>query len=181
MRLFVALDLPGPILASLDSLTRQLKSAASIAWSPVANLHITTQFLGEWPEARLDEMKTALAQVPKTGPIQISIEGLGWFPNPHSPRVFWAAVHASPALADLARATAEATAKIGVPTETRAYHPHLTLARIKAPTDLAPLRQAVARLDSVEFGEFEASAFYLYLSKPGPSGSIYEKLAEFSL
>ena len=36
------------------------KPLARINWSPVDNLHITTKFIGEWPEARLDEIKRAL-------------------------------------------------------------------------------------------------------------------------
>jgi 2'-5' RNA ligase len=43
---------------------------------------------------------------------------------------------------------------------------------------LAPLRQAVAQLESTQFGAFSARSFHLYLSKPGPAGSIYTQLAE---
>ncbi|HEY3740054.1 MAG TPA: RNA 2',3'-cyclic phosphodiesterase [Bryobacteraceae bacterium] len=181
MRLFVALDLPDTILKTLDALSRQLQPAARIGWSPVANLHITTKFIGNWPETRLAELKSALAAVPRAGAIRVQIEGLGWFPNPHSPRIFFAGIRAPHALADLAHATDAATARLGVPSEAREFHPHLTLARIKEPLDLAGLRKAVANLPSVAFGEFEARSQFLYSSRPAPSGSIYERLEEFPL
>jgi 2'-5' RNA ligase len=192
MRLFVALDLPDTILKTLDALSGRLKPAAPIQWSAAANLHITTKFIGEWPEERLEELKSALEAIPRRDAISIRIEGLGWFPNPHSPKVFWAGVHAErpdahgrgsreAALEELAHETDHATATLGLPKETRDYHPHLTLARIKRPVDLAPLRQAVARIESVEFGEFEAQSQFLYSSKLSPSGSVYSKLAEFPL
>jgi 2'-5' RNA ligase len=193
MRLFVALDLPDTILKTLDTLTGRLKPAARIQWSTIPNLHITTKFIGEWPEERLVELKSALAAVPRRGAIPIRIEGLGWFPNPHSPRVFWAGVEVShpprqahqseeeTTLQRLARETDEATSALGLPKEKRDFNPHLTLARIKTPVDLASLRQALARLDSVEFGEFRAESQFLYSSKLQPSGSVYTKLAEFPL
>jgi 2'-5' RNA ligase len=42
------------------------------------------------------------------------------------------------------------------------------------------MRQAIARLESVEFGSFEANRFHLFLSRPGSAGTVYSKLAEFS-
>jgi 2'-5' RNA ligase len=41
------------------------------------------------------------------------------------------------------------------------------------------MRQAVAGLESDDFGRFTADRFYLYLSEMRPSGSIYTRLAEF--
>ena len=135
MRLFVAIDIPPEVKDSLRALLDRWKPLAKLNWSPVDNLHITTKFIGEWPEARLDEMKTALAEVPVPGPIDIEIRGLGWFPNPRHPRVFWAGIEAGELLRDLARATEQATAKRGVPVEERPYSPHLTLARIRSPME----------------------------------------------
>ena len=177
MRLFVALDLPDPILKTLVALMASLKPAASIQWTAAANLHITTKFIGEWPEERLGRLKSGLAALPRHGPIPVHVKDLGWFPSPHSARSFWAGVHAPSALNTIAAASAKAAAELGLPTERRALHPHVTLARIKQPVDLAPLRQAVAALESVDFGAFEARSQFLYLSKL----SVYTKLEEFPL
>lgn len=64
MRLFTALDLPPEIVDRLGQLIARLKPVARIKWSPPANLHVTTKFIGEWPEERLDELKSALASIP---------------------------------------------------------------------------------------------------------------------
>ena len=77
--------------------------------------------------------------------------------------------------------TDRATAAIGVAAETRAFSPHLTLARIKERLDFQPLREAIAALPSLEFGQFEASRFFLYRSQLRPAGAVYSKLAEFPL
>ena len=181
MRLFTAIDLPPDIVTNLEELLVRLKPSAQINWSPPRNLHITTKFIGEWPEERLEELKAALTSLPSHEPIPISIEKLGFFPNPHSPRVFWAGIHAAAGLASLARDTETALAALGIAKEERPYSPHLTLARIKTPGKQPALLQAVAKLPSLDFGRFTADRFYLYQSKTAPSGSVYTKLAEFPL
>ena len=179
MRLFTAIDLSEEVRSNLDRLLARLRPAAPLKWSAAGNLHVTTKFIGEWPEDRLAEIVAALRSLPERAPIEISIRGLGWFPNPRSPRVFWAAVKAPPALLELAGATGEALAGLGVPPETRAFSPHLTLARIRERSPLAAVRQAIARLPGDDFGEFKADRFHLYLSELRSSGSAYTKLEEF--
>jgi RNA 2',3'-cyclic 3'-phosphodiesterase len=175
MRLFTAIDLPPEVTGRLDSLIAKLRPLANIGWSPAANLHITTKFIGQWPEERLPQLQTALAGMGCRAPIPIRISRLGFFPNRKSPRVFWAGVEAAE-LTALARDTDAALAKLGVAPESRAYSPHLTLARIKT---AAPALTLSLESFQQDFGSFVAERFYLYLSKPGGSGSVYTKLSEF--
>ncbi|MEO8370024.1 MAG: RNA 2',3'-cyclic phosphodiesterase [Candidatus Solibacter sp.] len=180
MRLFTGLDLPPNLVANLEELLRRLQPTAKLNWSPPANLHVTIKFIGEWPEQRLGELKAALTAIPRTGVIPVRIRQVGFFPNARAPRNFWAGIEA-PGLPELAAATEHATAALGVVSEKRPFAPHLTLARIKPPAELAALHQAIGRLTSLDFGEFPAASFFLYLSTLRPSGSVYTKLAEFPL
>jgi 2'-5' RNA ligase len=185
MRLFTAIEIPpyanddgkDDVKGNLRALLDRLRPLAKLSWARVENLHITTKFIGEWPEARLEEMKRALAAVPSQGAIEIHIRGIGWFPNARNPRVLWTGVHAGEPLKALAHATDAAVSAIGVATEDREYSPHLTLARIRQPLPLDALRKAIDSLESTEFGSFVATAFYLYLSAAGK----YTKLAQFGL
>jgi 2'-5' RNA ligase len=186
MRLFVGIDLPGAVERKLSDVVSQLAATVGkggIRWSRPENLHITTKFVGEWPEERLDGMKTALRGLMGRGAINIKLAGLGWFPNPHQPRIFWVGVQAGQELGLLAKATDDAAAAIGVPKEDKEFRPHLTLARLNGATreDIVALRQGVAAIDDLEFGSFCADAFYLYLSKTGGNGSVYTKLESFAL
>jgi len=181
MRLFTGLDLAPDVVANLERLLETLRPTAPIKWSPPKNLHITTKFIGEWPSERLDELQAALRNLRPQAPIAIAIEKLGFFPNPHAARIFWAGVKAGDGLPALARATDEATAALGIAKEDRPYSPHLTLARIAKPGRLPGLLSAVAALPSLEFGSFTANRFFLYQSQTGPAGSVYTKLAEFPL
>jgi len=180
MRLFTAIDLPTDLTEALRSFVSRLRPTAEIGWSPVENLHVTTKFIGDWPEPRLDEMKRALASVPVSGAFDIAVKGLGWFPNPRHPRVFWAGVEGGEPLRTLARATEQAVAQLGVPVEERDYSPHLTLARIRETVDLDCLHKTLQSFPAgcgFDFGSFRATQFFLYLS----AGGRYTQLAGFPL
>ncbi len=181
MRLFTGIDLTDEVVQTLERLVEELRPTARIRWSPPVNLHITTRFIGEWPEERLPELKAVLAGLPAHPPIPIQVRKLGFFPNPHSPRVFWAGVEASSDLAALAAETDRALQPLGLKPEGRPFSPHLTLARIKEPVPVQRLREAIAALPMLDFGSFVADRFYLYQSRLNPAGSVYTKLAEFPL
>jgi len=181
MRLFTGIDLPEEVRERLERLLMHLRPAAHLKWSPVYNLHITLKFIGEWPEDKLPQLQKALQSLTRRAPIPIEVKGLGWFPNPHHPRVFWVAVHGGGALESLAQDSDSVLEPLGIQKESRAFTAHLSLARIKEPTPLDALRGAISKLESVEYGSFNADRFYLYRSQPGSAGSIYTKLAEFPL
>jgi 2'-5' RNA ligase len=177
MRLFCGIEIPAGIKASLGALTDRLRPLAKLAWSPTENLHVTTKFIGEWPEARVDGITRALAEIPRPRMIKISVRGLGWFPNDRNPRVLWAGIQSGEGLGSLAGETERRLAILGVPAEERAFHPHLTLARRRDSVSIDGLRTEVAGIASTDFGTFHAESFFLYLSRAGR----YTKLQEFSL
>ncbi len=125
---------------------------------------------GPRPACRISH--AALSALPSHSAIPIHIRNLGFFPNPRSPRVFWAGVEAAPDLATLAAETDHALDPLGLPPEGRPFSPHLTLARIKdrikGPVPFEALREAIAALPSLDFGSFTADRFFLYQQPPGP-------------
>jgi 2'-5' RNA ligase len=182
VRLFTGIPLPREVTNQLTRLLDYLRPTAHLRWSPAYNLHVTTKFIGEWPEDRLQELVEALQPLGRRKPIEICVNGIGWMPNPHSPRVLFCGIKAGPELAQLARDTEDALESLGIERERREYKPHLTLARIKDPAiSLVQLRHAIASLESTDLGCFTTPSFKLYLSKLGPAGSIYTQLAEIPL
>ena len=161
MRLFTAIDIPADVKAALATVRDWLRPLAKLSWIPLEKLHITTKFIGEWPEERLDELKRALASVKAPAPVDIVIRGLG-----RLPRALYAAVEPNEALSALVAATERA---VGGPIEDRPYRPHITLARS---------RKRVPRIDLEQsaIGSFRTSSFGLYLS----AGGKYTKLQEFT-
>lgn len=181
MRLFTAIDIPEEIRETLKATVAKLKPAAKLRWSKPENLHITTKFLGEVPAERLSAVVNALESMPAGSAIPIEVRGIGWFPNPHAPRILYAGIQAPEWLGQLHLRTDEALAGLGVPKETKPFRPHLTLARIDGKVELADLRHAIFALSSNQFGAFVAEQFHLYESQTGGAGSVYTKLADFAI
>lgn len=175
MRLFTGISVP-----DFTSQLAGLREVAGVNWSPAENLHITVKFIGEWPEHRLKELQDALATMPRFGNIAIEVTRLGFFPNPHHPRILFAGAHPVDSLTELAKRTEAALEPLGYAREDRPYSPHITLARI-ATGDFHTLRERIAAMGNLDFLSFEATEFHLYQSKPGPGGSIYTKLASYPL
>jgi len=176
LRLFTAIEIPADVKARLAALLDRLRPLAKLHWIPVEKLHITTKFIGEWPEERLDDLKRVLAAVGSPAPVEIAIRRVGWLPNPRSARLLYAGVEASDTLTALAAATERAAEGAGVAAEDRIYRPHVTLARTRKRVPLDALNRALSEIELSAIGSYRASSFALYLSAAGK----YTKLQEFS-
>lgn len=180
MRLFVALtpsaEVVGELLGQVD-LLREL--GPGLRWSRPEQWHLTLAFLGEVPDATVDELTTRLARAAgRHPPLTLGLAGGGRFGD----RVLWTKVQgdhlALRRLSDTVRAAAR---RSGVTVETRPYRPHLTLARADGGPDLRPL---VAELSSYEGRRWCADRLHLVRSRlgAGPGGSAaHEVIAEWPL
>ncbi len=180
MRLFTAIELEPNILLRLERLLAALRPEAVIYWSPLDNLHITTKFIGLWPERKLDELSGTLQGLTDRPTFHLKLRHLGWYPDERSPRVLWCGADGGEDLLRLARETEERLIPMGISCENRDYSPHLTLARIKTTVPLTQLRARVQELQPAAIGEFKVSGFTLFRSDPGPNASIYRPLRHFS-
>ena len=181
MRLFVALDIPDEVRASLAALVARLRPACREArWARLAGLHVTLKFIGEIAAEKFEAIKSALASLPPREPFSIKFRALGFFPSPRRPRVLWAGIEAPAALGELAAEIEKALVPLGIEPETRAFAPHLTLARFESPRGLDSLHAAIEQAGAVEFGATLARDFHLYQSVLKRGGAEYTRLATFS-
>jgi 2'-5' RNA ligase len=185
MRIFIALDIPADIRARmLEYAERARRLAPEARWARPEGLHVTLKFIGEVSDAKVQEIKAALAAV-KAAPFEVKFESAGFFPSPKSPRVFWIGVEGTQALPQLAAAIDDATQKLGIAKEERAYNPHLTLARAGSGPgthhQLRPLASLLGSEAPPQFGTMTAREFFLYRSQPQRGGSKYTKLQRFGL
>lgn len=153
---------------------------ARVNWVKVERLHLTVRFIGEVSDQLGREILAALEPPLLTTAFDLAIAGTGTFPPRRPPRVLWAgvAVGLEPLLAveqEVRARLAHLTAVQG----DRAYHPHLTLARIK---DAAGLRPAslLEGLESVVFGAVRVEAVTLFESRV-PSEPAYVPLGRTPL
>src|ERR1700761_7512632 len=113
MRLFTGIDLREDVRERLERLLTLLRPCAHLKWSPVYNLHVTLKFIGEWPEDKVPQLDTALRSLVPRKAIPAEVKGLGWYPNPHHPRVFWAGIQGGDELAGLVKEIDRVTVPLG--------------------------------------------------------------------
>jgi RNA 2',3'-cyclic 3'-phosphodiesterase len=179
VRLFIALDIPEDVRERLANLVAGLRAAARARWTRVEGLHVTLKFIGEASEEKAEEIRGALAAIRTGKAIEMSFRGVGFFPNPRHPRVFWTGIEAGEELAALAEEIEARLVPLSIPAESRPFHAHLTLARFDSPQAAPAFIRALEGLGPFEFGRGSSSEFYLYRSQLKRGGAEYERLASF--
>lgn len=136
-RAFVAVRPPDAVLDAVDALHVDTGRPTTRAqW------HITLQFLGNG--ADIDAVHGALAgfDVPAA---TAQLGGLGAFPSARRARVVWLGLAQGEELfAALAASVGARLSPLGHELESRPYHAHLTLARLKTPADVRAALDAAA-------------------------------------
>jgi 2'-5' RNA ligase len=181
VRLFAALEVPADIRTNLEKLVNSLREIDSRPkWVRMVNLHVTLKFIGEVPEAKLDAIRAALAEVKSASAVELTFRGLGFFPNEQRPRVFWAGIDASPNLKEIGKEIEAVLEKAGIPRESREFSPHLTLARFEPGRVSEELRAAIENRAKEQFGQFRINRFQLMESKLKPAGAEHTALQSFA-
>jgi len=175
MRLFVAIELPSEIKAELASLQKELLQAqAEVSWTKPENLHLTLKFLGEVGTERVKSIEQACLEATRASkPLSLTTHETGFFPNKRRPRVVWAGLQGDLAeLQVLQNGLETQLATLSFAREEKAFHPHLTLGRIKTTKNIAQLVSS-AEAYQLPTLTFTVSELVLMQSQLHPSGSIY--------
>jgi len=180
MRLFIGIPLQPKVVGELSAICKCLRSVRDgLRWSSPDSWHITLQFLGETSGERYSCLVSRLRDLRSPG-VSVQLEGLDCFDRVG---VFFAGVNVSPELAHLQRLVTAATARCGFAPETRPYHPHVTLARVKGGAKriqgMRDLKDKAGR--APRFTSFLAEEFLMYEAFLSPSGSRYEVRERFNL
>jgi RNA 2',3'-cyclic 3'-phosphodiesterase len=173
-RAFVAVRPPDHVLSAVAGVVDLARAALPGArWANPEQWHLTLQFLG--PVVELTPVVEALRSLRGRGRFCVRLGGGGAFPSVRRGRVVWLGTAVGrEAVGSLAEAVTSTLAPLGYEAEGRRFHPHLTLARLRAPGDVTA---AVAALGDSAVGEaFTVEEFVLYQSRLSPRGSSYTAL-----
>lgn len=176
MRAFIAIELPEAVRLELAELRARLKGSGIRArWTAPQSMHLTLRFLGEVTEAQAEAIQARLSQCyAAESQFTLVVAGVGAFPNTGRPSVVWAGVTSSDGDLERVQAAAEAVCRgIGLEPETRAYHPHITLGRLREPRNGGPLSEVLAREADFEGGAFTATGATLFESALSPEGAVH--------
>jgi 2'-5' RNA ligase len=183
LRAFLASELSPALQDSISTATANLRQALRdglIRWVPPHNVHLTLKFLGDVSPSSLDLIKQMLvAEASEFTAFDVTVEGLGCYPNVRRPRVLWVGLKAPAELTSLQRAIEAAAARLGYESEERDFSPHLTIGRVRQNTssdDLHKIRSALEECHVGLLGSARVEAIHLFKSELRPEGSLYTKL-----
>lgn len=181
LRVFCAIELPVEVRARAAEHIARLREAVPevrASWERTEKLHITLKFLGEIAPASVEALSGAASSATRnTQPFTLALSGTGAFPPRGDPRILWLGIgDSSGALIELQSRLEEECAVAGFAREKRPFHPHLTLARIRAPQGARRLAQA-HRETGFEAMEFAVADLIVMRSELGAGGSRYTEIS----
>jgi 2'-5' RNA ligase len=188
VRLFVAVEIGPEVQATasrvIDEMKRRtVQSAprARVTWVKSGQLHLTVRFIGEVDADHGNRILSALSVPLPVPAFELTLAGTGTFPPRRPPRVIWAGVGAGlnelEALERDVRSRLDLLAPDG---DDRAYHPHLTLGRVKDPSGLRPA-MLLRGLETAAVGVVRVGAVTLFESRLSSSGPTYVVLGRTEL
>jgi len=175
VRTFIAIDLPPEVTDRVPPCQEILqRSSARLTLVDPRNIHLTLKFLGEVEESTLAPMGEALRSV-RSYPFPLALNGVAGNP-PKAPRVIWCNVQDAGQSARLHDRVEEVLEPLGIIRESRAFTPHVTVARVKRfDPSLLPQIRAVAQ---ATFGTCTVNGFSFKKSTLTPTGPVYENIME---
>jgi 2'-5' RNA ligase len=175
IRTFIALEPPPWVREALAQTIGQLRGAipSGVRWLDPTGIHLTLKFLGNVDPHRVDGLLKAMADSARGSPtFQLRLAGLGAFPNQRQPRVLWVGLAGDlQSLQGLHEKVEEEVQKLA-PTspsrESRPFHPHLTLGRVREGVSQTLRSQIGAVMSATPLNSPCASP-------PTPSPSVMER------
>ena len=160
--------------------SRLAESGAQVKWVEPENIHVTLLFLGEIAEGVVEEVAAAGKEVAAAvGPFEVSLRGVGAFPNLGRPGTLWVGVEAgADRLQDLnARLRKKLKPIDSVTLESRPYTPHLTLGRVRSDKNRSALVDSARKFADWTAGPTLVDEIHLFKSELTPTGPVYTSLA----
>jgi 2'-5' RNA ligase len=173
VRAFLAIPLPEKLCEELAAVGRGIQGLRA---QKAGTIHLTLRFLGDVEDP--GPVAAAAAEVAaRHGAFDVSLAGVGAFPDARRPRVVWVGLgEGAGAAAALAKDLDDTVAALGFPREERPWTAHITLGRFRdrppKPPQLDPRR---------EFGRVKADRITLFRSVLTPEGALHEAFREMSL
>lgn len=149
-------------------------------WTHPDDLHVTLKFLGGTAADELSELENRLDATDFGRSFSLDLGSVGYFGDPHRPRVLWLGMESSPALQVLRTKLEKMAFAAGVPVDPRPFRPHITLAKRWKGGEKAEALSAV--LDSQPHGLYRmrVNGFHLYRIHPSKTPK-YDRVKTYEL
>ena len=183
LRLFIAVETPIEIRTQIAAVQAELKqSGADVRWEPEEKFHATLKFLGRTEDSQLPDITSSIEKIAHSAPpLSLRYRNLGCFPSVQTPRVIWVGIEElNGALTSLYGSIESAMEALGFEQESRPFHAHITLGRVKSKLRHHSL---LTRLETITFESKPVTVREVAIVKSElkPTGSVYVILKSIAL
>ena len=175
VRAFIGVELAPELSAAIHNSAMAL-SMPGVSIVQKENLHITLAFLGDITAQTLERIVSVLSSL-EVSKFPITVRGFGAF-GAKSPRIVYARIEeGSKELINIYNRILPSLKDLGIPTEERAYSPHITVARLHRRLGKISSDKLFASIDAVgELGSMQMPGVSLMRSELNQKGAIYTRL-----
>lgn len=184
MRIFVAIPVPDRVKQHARMFRNDLgASRADIKWVEYQNYHLTVKFLGEVNGADLPLIKKNLRQAADSCPsFNLSVDGVGFFPNRMRPRVLWLGIRGELDKAEFLGERVDAYLATAGFEEEKNHQFHLTLGRVRNDSRIDELLKIAEHMAEREkLVSFKVDRIHLMQSNLSPGGPAYTIMETYEL
>jgi 2'-5' RNA ligase len=188
VRSFIAIELPAELRQGLAQLQVRLKvDKPRVKWVDPNSIHLTLKFLGSVDPTMIGAIAQAMAESAQSiSPFRLEVQpGLGAFPNLKRVQVVWVGLGGElEKLGQLQGILEASLSHLGFAPETRAFKPHLTLARLgneASPEERQRFGELIAATKFELSCSIRVDALSLMKSQLTREGAIYTKLSSADL
>jgi 2'-5' RNA ligase len=175
MRVFIAIEISKKeVLKKIQTFQKNVQIDAKP--TKIDQIHFTLEFLGEIDQVKYDQVKSVMEKI-SFASFDISLEGIGGFPNLKNPRVIWIGIDKNGAekLISIANKIKIELAALGFEKDME-FKPHLTVFRVKK--KINDISDIMKEYETVEFGTQSISKIKVKRSVLSPKGPEYSDLLE---
>ncbi|MFC1992063.1 RNA 2',3'-cyclic phosphodiesterase [Chloroflexota bacterium] len=183
VRSFIAIELPDGLRQELGQLEAQLKSGeqSRVKWANPDSIHLTLKFLGNIGINRVGEIIGVMEEAVRgISTFCLGVKDPGVFPNVKRAQVAWVGLSGDvDRLLHLQQRLESGLESLGFAPESRAFTPHLTLARLHqraTPDEQQRFGQLVADSRFEAATTINVAAISLMKSQLTREGAIYSRL-----
>jgi 2'-5' RNA ligase len=155
-----------------------MEGVSGARWQDEDQLHLTLRFIGEVDRHVAEDVVAALGAIHHPS-FELALSGLGLFDRRGIPTALWAGVTPQDPVRALHNKVDQAIARAGLPPDTRAFHPHITMARLGRGT--GAVDAVMARSGGVTSLPFRVPSFRLYESRLTAGGAEYTEIENYPL
>ena len=147
-------------------------------WEQLEKIHLTLKFIGDIKEELVNEVMKKISFINGYKKFECGFDKFDFFYRNGKPSIFFLKLLMEERINELVVRLNDELEPIGIPSEKKEFHAHLTLLRIKGNEEIDPLKKMK---DIVLKNKFTADEIALYQSRLLAHGSSYKELLNYKL